>query len=94
VNTQVKGFPFDNSERILYLGERNTTRNQRYGPVSYPDLRDWRARVKSFAGLTAANGFRVNLSDQNGLPERYQGVQITANRSSSRLDELRLTCST
>jgi hypothetical protein len=26
-----------------------------------------RARVKSFAGLMAANGFRVNLSDQNGL---------------------------
>ena len=74
-----KGFPFDNSDRILYLGEHNATRNQRYGPVSYPDLRDWRARVKSFAGLAAANGFRVNLSDQNALPESYQGVQITAN---------------
>ena len=63
-----KGFPFDNSDRILYLGEHNATRNQRYGPVSYPDLRDWRARVKSFAGLAAANGFRVNLS-----PERPSG---------------------
>ena len=38
-----KGFPFDKSDRILYMGERNTTRSQRYGPVSYPDLRDWRA---------------------------------------------------
>ena len=74
-----KGFPFDKSDRILYMGERNTTRSQRYGPVSYPDLRDWRARVTSFTGLAASNGFRVNLSDQNGVPESYQGAQITAN---------------
>src|SRR5215472_5698378 len=54
-----KGFPFDNSDRILYLGTRNTNRNQRFGPVSYPDFRDWRDRARSFTGMAAVTGLRV-----------------------------------
>jgi predicted permease len=74
-----KGFPFDQSDRILYLGERNVNRDQRFGAVSYPDFRDWRDRAKSFVGMAAVSGLRVNLSDGNGLPESYQGAQISAN---------------
>src|SRR5215472_5807324 len=74
-----RGFPFDQSDRILYLGERNTTRNQRIGGASYPDFCDWRARAKSFEGMGAANGMRATISDQTGLPESYQATQISAN---------------
>ncbi|MBV8905301.1 MAG: ABC transporter permease [Acidobacteriia bacterium] len=74
-----KGFPFDRSDRIVYMGERNTTRNQRFGAVSYPDFRDWQARAKSFKGLAAANGIRATLSDQAAPPESYQATQISAN---------------
>jgi predicted permease len=74
-----KGFPFDNSDRILYMGTRNTNRNQRFGPVSYPDFRDWRDRARSFTGMAAVTGLRVNLSDRAALPESYQGAQMSAN---------------
>ena len=74
-----RGFPFDQSDRILYLGERNTTRNQRIGGASYPDFREWQARAKSFEGMGAANGMRATISDQTGLPESYQATQISAN---------------
>jgi hypothetical protein len=66
-----RGFPFDQSDRILYLCERNTTRNQRIGGASYPDFREWQARAKSFEGMGAANGMRATISDQTGLPESY-----------------------
>jgi putative ABC transport system permease protein len=75
----LKGFPFDRNDRVLYMGERDTTRAQRFGAVSYPDFRDWRARVKSFEGLAAATGMRATLSDQSAPPESYQATRISAN---------------
>ena len=73
-----KGFPFDKSDRVLYLGERNTTRQQqRFGPVSNPDFQDWRARIQSFEGLAAAVGMRATISDQAGPPESYQVTRIS-----------------
>jgi putative ABC transport system permease protein len=75
-----KGFPFDKSDRILYLGERNTTRQQqRFGPVSNPDFRDWRAHIQTFEGLAAAVGMRATISDQAAPPESYQVTRITTN---------------
>lgn len=36
-----KGFPFDKSDRILYLGSKNINRvDSIWGPVSCPDFRD------------------------------------------------------
>lgn len=75
-----KGFPFDRSDRILYLGERNNSRpQQRFGPVSFPDFRDWRARVHTFEGLAAAVGMRATISDQAAPPESYQVTRISTN---------------
>jgi putative ABC transport system permease protein len=75
-----KGFPFDRSDRILYLGERNNSRpQQRFGPVSFPDFRDWRARVHTFEGLAAAVGMRATISDQAAAPESYQVTRISTN---------------
>ena len=74
-----KGFPFDKSDRIVYLGSKDTRQKYEYGPVSYPDLRDWRAQAKSFSGLAAAGGTSIALTDNTGLPELHFGARMTAN---------------
>ena len=75
-----KGFPFDKSDRILYLITKDAALPEtRFSGVSYPDFRDWRALTKSFDGLTAYTGQRVTISDKNGLPESYLACQMNAN---------------
>jgi putative ABC transport system permease protein len=74
-----KGLPFDRKDRVVYMGERDANRNERFGFVSYPDFRDWREGAKSFKGLSASTGWRVNLSDEKGLPDAYVGAQVSAN---------------
>src|SRR6516225_10852415 len=49
-----RGFPFDQSDRILYLCERNTTRNQRIGGASYPDFRVRREKALVHSGDSPA----------------------------------------
>jgi putative ABC transport system permease protein len=75
-----KGFPFDKSDRILYLNTKDASRpaNQWSG-VSYPDFRDWREQTKSFEGLAAYTGERIAISDESGLPDNYIACQISAN---------------
>ena len=57
-----KGFPFDKSDRILYLQERNV-RNDQFAGISYPDFRDWRTEARSFEGLSAFTGDQINVGD-------------------------------
>jgi predicted permease len=75
----LKGFPFDRNDRILYLGMRNTKTNFPNGPLSYADLRDWRAQSKSLTGIAGASGMQANLADGAGLPETHPASQMTAN---------------
>ena len=78
-----KGFPFDRSDRIAYLGTRNLGQSGRYysrwGPSSYADLHDWRAQAKTFAEIGAASGAQTNLSDDKNFPDMVRGTQMTAN---------------
>src|ERR1700730_5780442 len=75
-----KGFPFDHSDRILYLNTKASSRaaNQLSG-IASPDSRDWREQTKSFEGLAAWTGERISISDKNGLPETFQASRISAN---------------
>ena len=75
----LKGFPFDKNDRIVYMGSRNVTRSDQFGPVSYADFRDWRKQARSFVGMAAASGAQVNLTDNNGLPETHRAAEMTAN---------------
>src|ERR1700686_1598473 len=75
----LKGFPFDKNDRILYMGSRNVTRSDQFGPVSYADFRDWRTQAKSFVGIAAASGTQINLTDDQGLPETHRAAQMSAN---------------
>ena len=81
--TLFKGFPFDKNDRIVYMGTRDLSRTgpyySDYGPVSYPDFRDWRAQAKSFVDMAAVTFQQTSLSDSDGLPETIRGAQITGN---------------
>jgi putative ABC transport system permease protein len=74
-----KGLPFDKSDRILYMLERDTTHNNQLMGISYPDFRDWREQAKSYQGLAAASGRAISVSDNNALPESYTCIRQSAN---------------
>lgn len=75
-----KGFPFADSGRIVYLGSKNLRRvDSTWGPVSYPDLLDWREASKSFTGLAAALGGQQLLDDGTALPDVHLFTRITSN---------------
>jgi putative ABC transport system permease protein len=79
----LKGFPFDKSDRIVYMGTRNLAQTNRYssrfGPVSYADFRDWRAQAKSLTGIAAARGEQYSLNDDKDAPETIRGAEISSN---------------
>ena len=45
----------------------------------FEDFKDWRDRSRSFSHLTARLGTTVNVSDNDHVPERYQGDYISWN---------------
>jgi putative ABC transport system permease protein len=54
-----KGFPFDHSDRILYLNTKDANLPvDRFSGISYPDFGDWREQTRSFEGLAAWTGDR------------------------------------
>lgn len=73
-----KNMPFV-SDRILYLHGRDAARAGALMGVSLPDFRDWSAQAKSFRGLGAFTFGAGNISDQGGVPQRYNLAQITTN---------------
>jgi len=74
-----KNLPFV-SDRILYLHSRDAAHAD-FGflGVSLPDFRDWSAQQKSFRSLGAYRFNPANVSDESGVPERYNLAQITVN---------------
>ena len=47
--------------------------------VSFDDFKDWRARSRSFSQMTARLGTTVNVSDNEHVPERFQGDYVSWN---------------
>ncbi len=74
-----KNLPFDDSERILYVSSTNVARPGVARSASYPDFFDLQAQLPSFEGLAAYASRSVDVSDKNGLPERYRCPLMTAN---------------
>ena len=72
-----RGFPFDKSDRILYLLMRNV-RNDRFAGVSYPDFRDWREQAKSFEGLAASGFQQTNVADESSGSDAFAGRATSA----------------
>src|SRR5262249_36991845 len=47
--------------------------------VSLEDFKDWRERSKSFTHLSASLSTSINVSDNDTVPERYQGTYLSWN---------------
>lgn len=74
-----KSLPFRDSERVLYITSHHRKTSNGPTEISRPDYDDLRAQLKSFAGLAAATGDRVNLSDSVNAPDTYTSSHVTAN---------------
>ncbi len=72
-----KGLPFPDADRVVALVSTNPSQNQPRQNVSVHDLEVFRARQTSFATLAAFGFAPLNLSDENGRPERFGGGQLT-----------------
>ncbi|MGH9408258.1 MAG: ABC transporter permease, partial [Vicinamibacterales bacterium] len=75
----IRGLPFKNSGQLYMLvPQKQAGLNEGFG-ASYPDLLDWRAQSRSFAGLAAFSQTSYNVSDDRGAPQQARGVNVTAN---------------
>lgn len=72
-----KGLPFPDSDRIVALVTTNVTQGQPRQPISVHDLAVWQARQTSFEKIGAFQFAPVNLSTEDGRPERFSGGQLT-----------------
>src|SRR5687767_1141733 len=71
----LRGLPFDNPDRIMWVGTRNAQRQDR--PMSILDYEDWRSRSTLLDHLVLWQGFAFNVSDAGREPDRFQGVYIS-----------------
>ncbi len=75
----IRGLPFEDGDRILYIEGDNLPKGQRETRVSYPDFEDFRAESKTFESLAAFLTYQVNLSDDATTPERFDAAELTPN---------------
>ena len=75
----LRGLPYEDSHRIMYLHVVAAATGARPLPVSFPDYEDWRRQARSFEDLAAFRSGTMNVSDAERPAERALGVWITAN---------------
>jgi predicted permease len=73
-----KGLPFDESDRIMALGRTNPAQNIQNMGVSVHDFVEWRDQNTVFDGIAAWSVTAVNLSREEGRPERHTGGRFSA----------------
>lgn len=71
-----KGLPFPNQDRIVAVFSTNVSQGQQLG-VSIHDLDVHVARQTSFEAIGAYSSIAVNLSMEEGRPERFPGGFLT-----------------
>src|SRR5436190_15508622 len=72
-----KGLPFPQADRIVSLVGTNPSQNQPRTPISAQDLAVWQARQTSFDKLGAFTFSPINLSTEEGRPERFRSAQMS-----------------
>jgi len=61
----IRGLPFPDGNRVLFVENNNLTKNQQRMRTSYPDFADWRAEVRAFADLGGFSHAAFNLNDDS-----------------------------
>src|ERR1043165_3502446 len=79
VNTVLlRALPYENSERLVAL-DTGLGPGAPGGPLSYPDLLDYRAQAKSLEYVAGYQGVGTVMSlGQGDEPERVRGTEATA----------------
>jgi predicted permease len=72
-----KGLPFPDAGRIVSLVGTNPGQNEPRLSISAPDLAIWQERQTSFERLGPYSFAPVNLSTEEGRPERWGGAQLS-----------------
>ena len=72
-----KGLPFPDGDRIVSVVGTNPSQNQPRLPISVQDLAVWRERQTSFEKMGAYSQSPMNLSTEEGRPERYGAGMLT-----------------
>ena len=72
-----KGLPFPEADRIVAVVGTNPSQAQPRLPISVPDLAVWRERQTSFEKFGAYGFSPMNLSTEEGRPERFSGGLLT-----------------
>ena len=84
----LRGLPFDDSERIMYVGRaRLDQRQDRLQSTPVHDFIHWRDHQQSFERLAAFSGTQAIVAESGTFPERLRGTRITPNT----LELLRVT---
>jgi putative ABC transport system permease protein len=72
-----KGLPFPDADRIVAVVNTRPAQNQPQQPISVQDLVIWNERQTSFEKFGAYFFAAMNLSAEEGRPERYSGGLLT-----------------
>jgi putative ABC transport system permease protein len=72
-----KGLPFPDAGRIVALVSTNLSQQQPRQPISSQDLAVWEASQTAFEQIGAYTFAPVNLTADDGRPERFSGGQLT-----------------
>lgn len=72
-----KGLPFPDANRIVAVVGTNPGQNQPQQPISVKDLVIWKARQTSFEKFGEYWFSPMNLSKEDGRPERFSGGLLT-----------------
>jgi predicted permease len=72
-----KGLPFPDAKRVVAVVSTNPTQDLQRQPISVHDLAVWEARQTSFERIGAYGFAPVNLSTEEGRPERFSGAQLS-----------------
>jgi putative ABC transport system permease protein len=68
-----KGLPFPQADRIVAVVATNHAQNQPQQPISVQDFVIWRERQTSFEKIGQYGFLPINLSTEEGRPERFSG---------------------
>jgi predicted permease len=80
----LKPYSHIETDRWIYLSERNEAKGLRAAAVSVPNFRDWRAQNQSFSDMVIWEQFNLNLSGSGaGEPERVRVTVVSENLFSS-----------
>src|SRR4051812_1923711 len=72
-----KGLPFPDGDRVVSVVSTAPTQNQPRQPISVQDFAVWQERQTSFEKMGAYGFAPLNLSTEEGRPERHSGGQLT-----------------